>query len=279
MRFGAQIFESYQTPEEWLAIVRKKGLRAVYDPVLHPEDPGEVDAYRQLCEENDLVIAEVGAWGYSLVHRDPAKREEAFQHAVRQFRLADRLGARTCVNVSGCPVGGRWDGIARENFSAETFRDVVETIRRLIDTVEPQRTTFSLEPMPWMIPDSADSYQQLVWEIDRPAFAVHYDPCNLVATHRDYAENGKQMLDFIRRLGPLIQAVHLKDVLLEDRFNTVILEKQAGQGELDYPALLTALDRLDPDLPVMTEHMELESDSLRAEAYIRAQADRLGIRL
>ena len=58
-----------------------------------------------------------------------------------------------------------------------------------------------------------------------------------------------------------------------------LLEVQPGQGELDYPALLTALDALDPDLPVMTEHMTNEADSLRAEAYIRAHAERLGLAL
>ena len=279
MRFGAQIFDSYQTPEEWLSIVQRKGLRAVFNPVLHPDDPGEVDAYRQICEENDLVIAEVGSWYCNLVDHDPARREESFQTTVRQLRLADRLGARTCVTVAGCPVGDRWDGYARENFSPETFRLVVKTVQRLIDTAEPQHTTFSLEPMPWMIPDSVESYQELLWEIDRPAFAVHYDPVNLMTNPRDYADNGRKMLDFIRKLGPLIRVVHLKDVLLDQRFTTILLEKQAGEGELDYPALLTALDRLDPDLPVLTEHMDREEDSLRAEAYIRAHAQRLGITL
>ena len=278
MRFGAQIFEPYRTPEEWLAIVKRKGLRAVYCPVQHPEDAGEVEAYRQICAENDLVIAEVGAWGHSFVSRSAAEREAAFDLAVRQLRLADALGARTCVNVSGGP-GDRWDGPGPENFSPETFRLVAETVRRLLDTVQPQHTTFSLEPMPWMIPDSADSYAELLEAVDRPAFAVHYDPVNLVVSHRDYAQNGQRMREFAARFGPLIRVVHMKDVHMEERYNTVLLEVQPGQGELDYPALLTALDALDPDLPVMTEHMTNEADSLRAEAYIRAHAERLGLAL
>lgn len=278
MRFGAQIFEPYETPEQWLAIVKRKGLRAVYNPVLHPEDDGEIRAYVELCKEHDLIIAEVGAWGYSFVSRSGAVREQAFAHAVKQLQLADKLGAATCVNVSG-NRGERWDGTDKENFSDETYRMIVETMQRLLDTVHPQQTTFSLEPMPWMIPDSLESYQKLLEDIDREAFWVHYDPCNIIASHRDYANNEACMQKFLRTLGPRICSVHMKDVWMETTFNTVILEKQPGQGELDYHTFLTELNRLDPDLPVMTEHMDSESDSLRAEAYIRMRAKEAGVSL
>lgn len=278
MRFGAQIFERYETPEQWLAIVKRKGLRAVYNPVLHPEDEGEIQAYVELCRENDLKIAEVGAWGYSFVSRSAAVREQAFDHAAAQLRLADKLGAATCVNVSG-NRGTRWDGTDPENFSDETYRMIVLTMQRLLDTVQPQHTTFSLEPMPWMVPDSLECYQKLLTDIDRDQFAVHYDPCNIIASHRDYANNGVCMKQFLRALGPRICSVHMKDVLMETTFNTVILEKKPGQGELDYHTLLTELNHLHPDLPVMTEHMELESDSLRAEAYIRMRAEEAGVSL
>lgn len=278
MRFGAQIFEAYKTPEQWLEIVKRKGLRAVYNPVQNAKDDGEIRAYVELCKEHDIKIAEVGAWGYSFVSRSASVREQAFEYAAEQLRLADKLGAATCVNVSGSR-GQRWDGPDAENFSEETYRMIVETMQRLLDTVQPQRTTFSLEAMPWMVPDSLESYQKLLEDIDRERFAVHYDPCNIIASHRDYANNGACMKRFLQALGSRVCSVHLKDVLMETSYNTVILEKQPGQGELDYPALLTELNRLHPDLPVMTEHMNLEADSLRAEQYIRMRANEVGVSL
>lgn len=276
MRFGSQIFESYSTPEQWLAIVKSKGLRAVYSPVQNASDAGEVRAYIDICKENDLKIAEVGAWGYSLVSKSASQREKAFDFAVKQLTLADKLGAATCVNVSGSR-SGLWSGNDRDNFSPETFRMIVETVQRLIDRVQPENTTFSLEAMPWMFPDTLQSYRELYDAIDRKAFAVHYDPVNMICTHRSYWNHGADMAEFIRYFADNIKVVHMKDVHLDSQQNTIITETQPGKGELDYRTLLTELNRLNPDLPVMTEHMDCECDSLNAEKYIRSIAEELNI--
>jgi hypothetical protein len=54
------------------------------------------------------------------------------------------------------------------------------TVREIVDAVEPQRTFYSLEPMPWSPPDSPDSYLELIGAVERRQFGVHLDPVNLV---------------------------------------------------------------------------------------------------
>ncbi|MHC4717978.1 MAG: sugar phosphate isomerase/epimerase, partial [Planctomycetota bacterium] len=56
-------------------------------------------------------------------------------------------------------------------------------------------------------------------------------------------------------------------------------EARPGAGGLDYPALLTALDTLDPDTPVMLEHLPDQDEYARAAEFIRSTADQVGVTL
>lgn len=185
------------------------------------------------------------------------------------------------MNVSGNPSSdAQWDRYFPGYDSDQTYELVARISQRIIDEAAPRSACFSLECMQWMIPDSAESYARLISMIDRPRFGVHLDPVNLVNSPARYAHNDALMTGFIDRLGPRILSCHLKDVILRlDRMLVHLDETIAGTGTLDYPALLTALDRLEPDLPVMLEHLPDLASYDAAATYVRAQADRLGIAL
>lgn len=76
--------------------------------------------------------------------------------------LADKIGARCCVNVTGALSGERWDGPHRDNFSKEAWKKNVRTIQTIIDEAKPQNTYFTIEPMPWMIPTGPEEYLNLI---------------------------------------------------------------------------------------------------------------------
>jgi hypothetical protein len=46
---------------------------------------------------------------------------------------------------------------------------------------------------------------------------------------------------------------------------------------LDYEVLLREVDRLDPDTPLLVEHLGSDADYAAAVAHIRGVADRLGL--
>ena len=52
-----------------------------------------------------------------------------------------------------------------------------------------------------------------------------------------------------------------------------------GDGALDYAVYLRELDKLDPDMPLVLEHMTREEDFDRGAAYIRRLAEEEGIEL
>ena len=178
MRLGAPIFAKGLGPEEWAAAVRAKGYRAAYCPVDARADDATVAAYVRAAQQADIVIAEVGAWS-NPISPDEATRQQAIRHCQEQLALADRVGARCCVNIAGSRSAD-WAGPDADNLSPDTFDLIVETVRLIIDAVKPTRTYYTLEAMPWTPPDSTESYVQLMQAIERPRMAVHFDPANLL---------------------------------------------------------------------------------------------------
>lgn len=277
MRLGGPIFESYATPAEWVAAVRALGYRAAYCPVKMGADADRIRAYEEAARAADIVIAEVGAWSNPL-SPDEATRRAALDKCKGSLALADAIGARCCVNVAGS-LGEKWDGPHLRDLTAEAFDIIVESVRDIIDSVQPRRTFYTLEVMPYMLPDSADSYLQLLRAIDRPQFAVHFDPVNMVNSPRRYVNNGALIRDFVDKLGPHIRSCHAKDILLQERLTVHLDEVRPGLGNLAYRTFLSALAPLDDDLPLMLEHLPAADDYAAAAAHVRDIATRAQIEL
>ncbi|MBN2581859.1 MAG: sugar phosphate isomerase/epimerase, partial [Planctomycetes bacterium] len=141
MRLAAPIPGSYEDPQAWAAAVKAKGYRAAYLPVA--EAAGRPEDFARAAREADIVIAEVGAWSNPL-SPDLDERRKARDLCRERLALADRAGARCCVNISGSR-GRKWDGPDPLNLTDETFDMVVEMVRQVIDAVQPTRTFYTLE--------------------------------------------------------------------------------------------------------------------------------------
>jgi len=224
----------------------------------------------------NICIAEVGAWS-NPISPDEATRTKAIEHNCQQLAFADRLGARCCVNIAGA-CGSQWDGPHPANLSDATFDLIVETVRRIIDTVKPQRTFYTLETMPWVFPDSADSYLRLLRAIDRRQFAVHFDPVNLINCPSRYYRTGDFIRDCFAKLGPYIKSCHAKDILLSGKLTVHLDEVRPGLGALDYDVFLTELAKLDADVPLMLEHLPNAGEYALAAQHIRQVATRNGVK-
>lgn len=277
MRLGAPIFTQYQEPEAWAAAVHAKGYRAAYCPAKPGADAATVQAYRAAAAAHDIVIAEVGAWSNPL-SPDPVVRTAALEKCKSALDLADQIGARCCVNIAGSR-GDKWDGPHPADLTDDTFDLIVATVREIIDAVQPRQTYYTLETMPWMYPDSVESYVRLIEAIDRPRCAAHFDPVNLVNSPQRYFRSGDLIRDFVEKLGPQIRSCHVKDIALDKRLTVHLDEVRPGLGGLDYAALLHAVKKLDADLPLMLEHLPDENEYDLAAAYLRGVAQHEGITL
>lgn len=277
MRLGGPLFEKYSNPTEWVAALKNKNYRAAFCPVDLDADAETVASYARAAQEADILIAEVGAWSNPL-SPDPQTRDAALEKCRQSLALAEAIGARCCVNISGSR-GEKWDGPHAGDLSEETFAQIVETTQSIIDAVKPQNTYYTLEAMPWMYPDSPQSYLRLVEAIDRTANAVHLDPVNLVNSPQRYFKNAELIRDCFALLGPHIRSCHAKDILLQGQLTVHLDEVRPGLGQLDYRVFLSELNQLDPDTPLMLEHLPNEAEYDAAATHIRTIAAEIGCAL
>jgi sugar phosphate isomerase/epimerase len=275
VRLGSPLPQTWDSPAGWIAAVQAHGFRAAYWPLGDDAGTDTVDAYAAAAGAADVVIAEIGAWSNPL-SRDEATRTAALELCKRRLELADRVGARCCVNLAGSRAEA-WDGPHPDNLSRDTFALIVDTVREIVDAVEPRRTFYTLEPMPWSLPDSPDSYLELIGAVGRRRFAVHLDPVNLVNSPARFYDNAGLLRECFAKLGPHIKSCHAKDVTLANELTVHLAEVRPGLGALDYRVLLAEMDRLDPDTPLLVEHLSSEGEYAAAVAHIRGVAGSLGL--
>ena len=277
MRFGGFIFKPWRSPEEWALAAREAGYSAVYFPVDYTAPQSEIDGYQNAAREADLVICEIGVWNNTL-DRDPVRRGEAIERAVRQLELAEYVGANCCVNIAGS-YSAQWDGPHPDNFTERAFEEIVSTTQGIIDRVNPQSTCYSLEPMPWMYPDTPESYLALMEAIDRPGFGVHLDMVNVINSPGLYYRNSQVIRDWFQKLGGHIRSCHAKDIRLSGRLTVHLDECRPGTGGLDYRTYLACLAELPERTCLMLEHMTEEEDYVEATRYLKGLAEEMGLKL
>jgi sugar phosphate isomerase/epimerase len=251
------------------------GYRAAYCPPVSIGDLHRIAGIRDAFAAVDVTIAEVGIWR-NLITPDESTRKANLDYAAERLALADEVGALCAVSYVGSFVVGTEYAPAAENLSQHGFDAAVETARLLIDTVKPKRARFALEMMQYTLPDGVEIYRDLIVAIDRPAFAAHLDPVNLVLTPRQYFDTGALIRSCFATLGPWIVSCHAKDIILRDQAALHFDETRVGLGHLDYRTYLSELDRLANDVPLLLEHLRDEEYAV-ARDQLFAVGEEIGV--
>lgn len=271
VRLGGPIFLKSDDPAELAKEHRRLGYSAAYCP---NGNPAEI---KKAFAKEDVIIAEVGAWR-NMLDPDQAKRRDNLSYVAERLHLADEVGARCCVDIAGSFNPDLWYGPNPKNLSKEFFEATVENVRKLIDEVKPTRTKFSIEMMPWSLPDGPDSYVKLIHAVDRKPFGVHLDVCNVINTPDRYYRNSEIITECFQKLRPWILSCHGKDLAWETKgeYNVHFQETIPGRGQIDYATYLKELTTV--DAPLMLEHLKSAEDYAEARAYIHRVADRSGVK-
>jgi sugar phosphate isomerase/epimerase len=273
LRLGGPIFLKSADPVELAQEHRRLGYRAAYCPNATLDDKDRISAMERAFAAEDVVISEVGAWK-NMMDQNEEQRKQNMAYVTERMALADAVGARTCVTISGSMNPKLWDGPDQRNSSKEYFEATVQNARSVIDAVKPKRSKFSLEMMPWTPPRSPEEYIRLIRAIDRPAFGVHIDMCNVISTAEQYYRNGEIIEETFRQLGKWILSCHGKD-LIGQRVH--LMETIPGRGGLDYPALLRAIATYAPAAPLMLEHLSKPEEYDEAKQYVLKVGQQIGI--
>ena len=273
MLLGGTVSGTYQTPDEWEALLLCSRFKAVTAPFNCQTPIEEARAYAAAARRHGVVIAEVGVWR-NLFDPKPEAAAAAMAYAKGQLALAEEMGVACCVNIAGTAGAAGWDAADPSNYAPETYERIVACMREIIDAVHPQRAFYCLEPMPWMLPDGPDEYLQLLRDVDRRQFGVHMDYVNMINSPRRFLRANAFIEECFSKLGPYIKSTHIKDSRMHPtRLTTVLEETTPGQGALDFVAILRTLDRwLPADAPILLEHMSTPEEYASAYDYLAARA-------
>lgn len=275
MRIGGDIKKSYNNPEEWIKLVKEYRYSAVTTPIDCDASQEVKKAYVEAARNNNIVIGEVGIW------RNPMslKEEEAkanIEYSKNRLALAEEIGANCCVNIVGAR-GELWDGFYEDNYSEDVYARIVDITRDIIDSVNPKRTFFTLESMPWMIPDSPDRYLQLIKDIDRERFGVHLDFINMINCPERFVKRDAFIEECFIKLGPYIKSIHAKDVVMEKAYPCVIREVMPSKGVVDFRKVLLLCEKLGKETTVFVEHLDTHEEYMEAAGYLRNVAQSANI--
>ena len=130
--------------------------------------------------------------------------------------------------------------------------------------------------MPYMLPDSPDTYLKLIKAIDRKQFAAHLDPVNMISSPQRFYNNAAFIKDCFKKLGPYMKSIHAKDITIMPELTVHLEERRPGLGSLDYGVFLAG-DQQIKDIPFMLEHLESQEDYLLAAEYVRETGAKNGI--
>lgn len=276
LRLGGPAFAKTTDPDELALAHRKLGYRAAYCPGVSVQDTDKIGTYAEAFARHDVVISEVGRW-VNLLDADSEKRRQNLQTVTDGLALAEAIGALCCVDIAGSFNPTSWFGPNPDNLSQKHFDASVENARKIIDAVKPARAKFCYEVMGWAWPDSPDHYLKMIKAVDRKAFAVHLDPCNLVNCPEKFYHTTALLNECFDKLGRWIVSCHAKDLTWDVEMNLHFREVPPGKGALDYATYLKRLASLPHSPPLMLEHLATAEDYAGAREHIFAVGRKAGL--
>ncbi len=276
VRLGGPIFLKSDDPRELAQEHRRLGYSAAYCPKADLKDSAKIQAIERAFAAENVIIAEVGAW-VNMLDLDAGKRAKNVEYVTERLALADAVGARCCVDISGSYHPTIWYGPDPKDLSRECFDATVENCRKLIDTVKPKRTRFTVEMMGWSVPDGPDNYLKLIKAVDRKAFGVHMDVCNGINCPVRFYQNADFIRECFEKLGPWIVSCHAKDLAWIVELNVHFQEVIPGRGKLDYATYLRSVASLPVDAHLMLEHLKTAAEYAEGANYIRKVAAGAGV--
>jgi sugar phosphate isomerase/epimerase len=279
---GQLINSENDDPELLAQECKRLGYRAAYCPPTKPGDTVRIKAIRDAFAKVDIVIAEMGAWR-NLMTPDLAARKANLEYVTGQMAVADEVGARCCVDITGSFDAATLSGPHPKNYSQEFIDGTVENCRKIIDAVKPKRSKYAVEMKGCNFPEGPDDYLKLIKAVDRPALGVHIDICNIVNNPSRYYNNTALIKETFSKLGKWTVSCHAKDLIWVPQVNLNFEETVPGRGGIktahipgiDYAAYIQEIVKV--GAPLMLEHLKSAEEYREGAEYIRKVAGSLKI--
>ncbi len=275
-----------ESPEEMILRVRKdgytatKGARHAGGNVGEPWNSMTASERAEVvaaCKKHDVVIYEVG--GYTnLVTPDNANLEKNIVRFIHCMEVAESVNCRMVGTVPGCRDPKYLINVHPDNWSPETWKLLVKSVKRILRDTSGMKATIGMEAQVTTIIDSPRAHLRLMEDVGDERLTVNLDPVNMMTFERYY--HTTELIDeCFDLLGERIMGAHAKDTyILPDQQTLHIQEVCPGRGVLDYPTYLMRLSHLAWPRALEPEHIP-DDQYKEAKEFVAATAARVGVNL
>ena len=185
----------------------------------------------------------------TLVTADPAGRARRIEFLTRALQVAAETGADAM---------SFWAGVAKPGIGASQARGwLADGVAELVRRADALGSVAALEPEPGMLIETLDDWQRL----DIPGLRLALDTGHCIVTGE--REPAQAVHEFKDRLGT---------VTIEDMKRGVHVHLPFGEGDMDVPGVLGALDAIGFDRLIC---VELSRESHRADLMVPAALEYL----
>lgn len=231
---------------------------------LNPFDPkfiAQLLHTKALLDEKKLVsVIETGA-RFLL---DPRQKHEptlvSSSESARQRRIDFYYRAIDAASLLGSSAVSLWSGIARDGSSEEQLLErLASSLSPVLDRALSAGVVIAFEPEPGMVIDTMSRFSRLLQWIDHSHLKLTLDVGHL------YCQGELPLADYIHRWSSRIVNVHLEDMRADVHEHLMF-----GEGEMQFPPIIAALDQSGYQGGV---HVELSRHSHEAPQAARRAMD------
>ncbi len=272
-------------PWEQISLADARRVRAagyhgvsIFFPRPLETNPAAVRQLKAILDDAGLEAAQANGWYEVLVHPDPHLRAQGTRGLQALTRIGRLLEAKSVyVRPGSLNAHGPWYPHP-DNYAPPTFDRLVDSLRQAARAAQDEGMLLALEGHVLSPLDSARRMLEVIQAVASPALRFNTDPVNFIGTVRDAYNPGRVVDELFELLGPYTVAAHLKDLAVQDRLVLHIDEVVLGEGTLDYGRFVGQLNRLDPNLYGIIEHVPDEKIPLARAGLLRA-AEKAGVQL
>ena len=178
--------------------------------------------------------------------------------ATRAARTAELKAIADFARELSVDCVGLHLGFVPHDSNDPDYRNVIELTRGVCDHCGRNNQALHLETGQ----EPADVLIRFLDDVERDNLFVNFDPANMILY------GAGEPLEALEQLGSRVRSVHCKDAVWSDRpGETWGREVPLGEGDVDFPAFLSLLDRMGYDGPLTIER-EIPQEPERQKAEI-----------
>jgi sugar phosphate isomerase/epimerase len=230
---------------------------------------------RQVVRDEGLRMYQSTGFWQNLVTPDETHRAEAVRVLSGAIRLAGWMGCRGIDTGPGSmSPRGPWFPDPY-NWTPPARTQLVKSLKECAPVAEDSGVFLSLEGHQLVTLESAEFTAEILDEVDSPWVKSDYDSANWITLKQVY-DTAPAINHHFEVLGRHIVSCHAKDVWLEDKLAVHIQDGCPGVGHLDFRTVITRMEALSPEYPILPEGPVTE-ELPAVVALFRGLAAELGI--